>query len=98
VNLSRDGNLIFSTSWDKTARIWSSEGDPISVLRGRYEQLEGAISPDGTYAFSRMSGGIGVLWPMPKTVYEWISGEQCPLPPLSHGYRAKFGNIVDPHA
>ena len=94
VSLARDGNLIFSTSWDKTARIWTREGELITILRGPFHQEEGAIAPDGSYAFSGMRGRTGILWPMPQTVYKWLKQKDAPIPSLTESELLRLSNIL----
>ena len=94
VNINQDGSLIFSTSWDKTARIWTQEGDLITILRGPSQQQEGAIALDGSYAFSVIGGSEGILWPMPQTVYKWLTENSSALPKLNEKDIMRFSNIL----
>lgn len=69
VNLSPDGQLLASASWDNTVRLWSLEGELLTTMIGHEERVTRVVfAPDGKSLFSSS-------WD--NTVKEWsLTGKE----------------------
>ncbi|NJN74436.1 MAG: hypothetical protein HC799_17405 [Limnothrix sp. RL_2_0] len=69
VNLSPNGQLLASASWDDTVRLWSLEGELLTTMIGHEERVTRVVfAPDGQSLFSSS-------WD--NTVKEWsLTGKE----------------------
>jgi WD40 repeat protein len=66
VAIAPDGEQVLSASLDKTARVWSRDGAPISVLEGHQDRIyRAAFSPDGRWLLTASRDGSIRLWRSP---------------------------------
>jgi WD40 repeat protein len=48
VSFSPDGKIIATTSWDKTVKLWSKDGEELQTLSGHKDSVGSVrFSPDG---------------------------------------------------
>jgi tricorn protease-like protein len=76
---SPDGKLILSSSFDKTARLWSAEGGLLGVVTGHRDAVRSAaFSPDGKVLVTGSLDGVVRLWLVeaPERVPLELSGHQ----------------------
>ena len=66
MNLSFDGKLICTGSWDKTAKIWDAKtGELLKTLEGHIDKVEYAnFSPDAKFI-------ITASWDQTAKIWEW---------------------------
>jgi len=63
VVFSPDGQLIASSSWDKTVKLWSREGKLLNTLTGHSNRVLGLdFSPDGKFLVSVGADGKVIFW------------------------------------
>jgi WD40 repeat protein len=58
-----DGRLL-SRSWDKTLRLWTAQGEPLSVLRGHENGVSGALA---------LADGRLLSWSTDNTLRLWTA-------------------------
>ena len=88
VKFSPDGDLVLTTSDDRTARLWDREGNLLSILQHNDEVTSAEFSPDGSRILTT-SGHLG-------SPYLWDS-EGNLLATLQGGRTAQFspdGNFI----
>jgi platelet-activating factor acetylhydrolase IB subunit alpha len=101
------GNLLVSTSRDKTLRIWdTTTGYCVKTLRGHAEWVRDVCpSPDGKFLLSTSDDQTARLWdisvPNPETKVTFIGHEHvvlcCTLaPPSTYQYLAKLAGLKRP--
>ncbi|MBK1648240.1 AAA family ATPase [Rhabdochromatium marinum] len=68
VAFSPDGTRILTASLDKTARLWTSAGQPLAVLRGHQDRIYSAsFSPgDGRWLLTASRDGSLRVWRSPS--------------------------------
>ena len=61
---SRDGSLVATASWDKTARVWdATTGELVSILMGHEAAVRYiTFSPDGSRVATASNDGTARLW------------------------------------
>jgi WD40 repeat protein len=59
---SRDGTLVYGSSWDGTARVFPLEEHPITTYAGQTGISRVEITPDGNKVLSVSTAGKAILW------------------------------------
>ncbi|NBD16319.1 MAG: hypothetical protein GVY04_09285 [Cyanobacteria bacterium] len=80
VDVSPDGNLIASASWDGTVKLWQSNGQLIKTLDAHHrEVMDIHFQPEGTLFASASLDGTIRLWQRDGTLVKVISTQQQAL-------------------
>mmetsp|Transcript_28063 Transcript_28063/g.65316 ORF Transcript_28063/g.65316 Transcript_28063/m.65316 type:complete len:408 (+) Transcript_28063:57-1280(+) len=113
VAFSPDGKYIATVSYDKSVRVWSSEGDPLAVMHG-HTQIANccAFTPDGRGILSGSTDKTLKLWrlkhqgtdtfdtfPWGKGVVLEFAFAQSMAPALTdnHGDSEEYNNLMQRH-
>jgi len=77
VDVSSDGELIASASWDGTIRLWQSNGKLLTTLKDHQSKvMDVAFHPNGHKLVSASSDGTFKLWDRNGTLLKTTSTEQ----------------------
>ena len=73
VAFAPDGKQLVTASLDKTARLWSSRGDPIAILTGHQDRIYRAeFSPDGQWILTGSRDGSIRIWKRPTAISKQV--------------------------
>ncbi|MEH2166794.1 MAG: CHAT domain-containing protein [Nostoc sp.] len=75
---SPDGNMLASTSNDKTVKLWKRDGTLLKTLKGHHAGVSDvAISPDGQTLASASEDNTIKLWKRDGTLLKTLEGHQA---------------------
>ena len=75
IAFSPDGQIIASTSWDNTIKLWSRDGKELKTLTGHNKEVWSvAFSPDGQTIASASGDNTVKLWSRDGTLLKTLQG------------------------
>ncbi|HEY9636569.1 MAG TPA: TIR domain-containing protein, partial [Coleofasciculaceae cyanobacterium] len=75
--LSPDSQMIASASWDKSVKLWNTDGTLLKTLKGHTDEVDGvAFSPDGQMIASVSRDKTVKLWNRDGTLLKTLKGHK----------------------